>query len=267
MQRFLLCLFLCATAADASRTSSKVTPVQKVLEMMNSMHAKGVEMKESEEKVYAEYREWVDDQTKEHNFQIETAKSDIEKLTAFIVKSDSDVEQLPAGIQELDNEIQRLSTEKKESTDVRTKEHAEYLEIQADYSESVDALGRAIQVMSSQDYSRPQAELLLQQMAKTTPGMQKVLAAFLQEDVQQDGAPAVAAYKFQSGGIVAILEGLEKKFKKELDDVETEESNQAHYYDLEQIHLSDTITHSTQDRDEKSMTKSRIMEASAKAKG
>jgi DNA repair exonuclease SbcCD ATPase subunit len=131
----------------------------------------------------------------------------------------------------------------------------------------VDALGRAIQVLSKQDYDRPQAEMLLQQLAKTTPGMQRVLAAFLQESAKSDGAPAVAAYEFQSGGIVQILEGLEKKFQKELDDVESEEANKQHAYDLEVLHLSDTITKSKSDRDEKSVTKARTMEASAQAKG
>jgi hypothetical protein len=141
------------------------------------------------------------------------------------------------------------------------------LAIQADYAESVDALGRAIQEMSKQDYSRPQAEMLLQQLAKTTPGMQRVLAAFLQEGTQQDGAPAVAAYEFQSGGIIAVLEGLEKKFKEELDDVESQDSNEAHNYDLEMIHLSNVIAKDKSDREDKSVTKARTMEASAKAKG
>merc|ERR1719261_371060 len=263
MTRALFLVALVPTFAAAA----EVTPVQKVLEMMSSMKAKGEEMNASEEKVYAEYKEWVSDETREHTFEIRTAESDIESLTAFIGKADSDVAQLAQAIQNLDNEIARLEAEKKDATDVRNSQHEEYVALQADYAESVDALGRAIQTLSQQDYSRPQAEMLLQQLAKTTPGMQRVLAAFLQSGTQEDGAPAVAAYEFQSGGIIAVLEGLEKKFKEELDDVESQESNQAHNYDLEMIHLSNVIAKDKSDREEKSATKARTMEASAKAKG
>jgi len=177
------------------------------------------------------------------------------------------VAQLGNAIAELEADIARLTADKKDATAVREKEHAEYVKVSTDYSESVDALERAIQIMTAQAYDRPQAEMLLQQMAKTTPGMTRVLAAFLQERERQDGAPTVAAYDFQSGGIIDLLEGLLKKFKGELADVEEEESNEAHYYDLEMIHLTDTITKSTSDSEEKSVLKSKTAAASAKAKG
>merc|ERR1719316_2279569 len=93
--------------------------------------------------------------------------------------------------------------------------------------------------------------MYLQQQAKDVPAMRRVYVAFLQMQNGEAGAPAVAAYESQSGGIVEMLEGLLKKFKKELGDVEEQESNQAHYYNLEMVHLSDTIEHSNQDRDEK----------------
>jgi len=150
---------------------------------------------------------------------------------------------------------------------VRGKEHAEYVKVSTDYAESVDALERAIQTLTVQAYNRPQAEMLLQQMAKTTPGMTRVLAAFFQEKERQDGAPAVAAYDFQSSSIIELLEGILKKFKGELADVEEDESNQAHYYDLEIIHLSDTIAKSLSDREEKAAIKSKTAADSAKAQG
>merc|ERR1719232_1211835 len=191
----------------------------------------------------------------------------IEELIAFIEKSDNKVAELATAIGKLEDDIARMEGEKADATAVRDKEHAEYVKVSTDYAESVDALERAIQIMTAQAYDRPQAEMLLQQMARTTPGMTRVLAAFLQERQKQDGAPAVDAYEFQSQGIIEMLEGLEKKFKGELADVEEEEANEAHYYDLEMIHLTDTITKSTADADEKSVLKSKTAAASAKAKG
>merc|ERR1719433_1583477 len=246
---------------------TQVTPVQKVLQALQEMKTKGEASMDDEQKIFHEYTEWVDDRTTDLGFEIKTGESNIEKLTAFIEKSDNKVAELATAIGKLEDDIARLEAEKKDATVVRDKEHAEYVTVSTDYAESVDALERAIQTLTAQAYDRPQAEMMLQQMAKTTPGMTRVLAAFLQEKEKQDGAPTVAAYDFQSGGIIDLLEGLLKKFKGELADVEEEESNEAHYYDLEKIHLTDTITKSTSDSEEKSVLKSKTAAASAKAKG
>merc|ERR1719382_1147891 len=64
-----------------------------------------------------------------------------------------------------------------------------------------------------------------------------------------------------------MLEGLLKKFKGELADVEEAESNQAHEFNLVEMHLSDTIAKDTSDRSEKAVTKGKREAASAKRKG
>jgi len=263
-----LALFIWSTSvfvAHAIRT--QVTPVQKVLQALEEMKTKAAAAMDEEQKIFHEYTQWVDDRTTDLGFEIKTGESTIEELIAFIEKSDNKVAELATAIGKLEDDIARLDAEKKDATAVRDKEHAEYIKVSTDYAESVDALERAIQVLTSQAYDRPQAEMLLQQMAKTTPGMTRVLAAFLQQKAAQDGAPAVDAYEFQSQGIIEMLEGLEKKFKKELADVEEDEANQAHYYELEMIHLTDTITKSTEDSEEKTVIKAKTAAASAKAKG
>merc|ERR1719375_2914778 len=106
-------------------------------------------------------------------------------------------------------------------------------------------------------------------MASTTPGMRRVLASFLQSSGKEEnlrGGPAVAAYEFQSGGIVKLLEDFLKKFKGELEDVETQESNQAHNYDNEMIHMSNTIDYMQKEIEEKSTTKAKRASESANAK-
>jgi hypothetical protein len=260
---------LAVLAASASASDAKVTPVEKVLQMLGEMKVKGEKMKAEEATTHAAYTEWVDDRTKELGFEIQTANTKIEELIAYIDKADSNVAKLADEIAALDADITRLEGEKADATSIRTSEKDEFLKVEQDYSESVDALGRAIQVVSSQQYARPQAMMLLQRMAKTEPSMQRVLAAFDQQQdaSKQDGAPAVAAYESQGGGVVAMLEGLLEKFKGELSATQEEESNKAHDYDLTMIHLSDTIAKSNVDRDEKAAAKASTQAASAKAKG
>merc|ERR1719261_286805 len=108
---------------------------------------------------------------------------------------------------------------------------------------------------------------MLQKMAIATPGMRRVLAEFLQTKSTEPGAPEVAAYEFQSGGIIALLEKFLVKFKAELSDVEEAESNQAHNYAQEQLHLDDTIAYDTAQRDEKATLKAKRASESAAAKG
>jgi len=62
------------------------------------------------------------------------------------------------------------------------------------------------------------------------------------------------------------LESFETKFKGELADVETAESNQAHNYAQEQLHLDNTISYSQKELEEKSTLKAKRASESAKAK-
>merc|ERR1719399_666471 len=217
-------------------------------------------MMEAEAKSYAEYKEWVSDTSRELGFEIKTAKSDIEKYLAAAAKADSDVSKLRGEIDKLEGELAGTEGELKEATDIRNSQHAEYVKLSTDYGESVDALERAIQTMQSKNYDVPEAEALLQKMAVNKPGMRRVLAAFIQETQQREvarGGPSVNAYEFQSGGIVALMEKLLKKFKGELDEVETEEANQAHNFDLEMIQLSDTIDYLKKEIEEKTVLKTK----------
>jgi len=265
--RSVLLLALGASVSNAA----KITPVQKVLDMMGGMKAKGEKEMDDEAKLMATYTEWVSDESSRLGFNMKTANSDIEKLSAFIEKADNDVVQLGQAIGELDELIAQKEGEKQAATDLRNTEHAEYTKVSTDLGESVDALGRAIDTMESENTAKPQAEMLLQKMAKTTPAMRGVLAAFLQEETNAKdaamGGPAVAAYEPQSGGIIEMLEGLLKKFKEEFDETEAAETSRVQNYDMNMIQLSDLLSHSKADREAKAETKATRSAESAKAKG
>lgn len=54
--------------------AAKVSPVQKVLDMLGDMRAKGEKAAADEKKLYAKYTEFVDDETKRLDFEIKTGK-------------------------------------------------------------------------------------------------------------------------------------------------------------------------------------------------
>merc|ERR1719194_45744 len=103
--------------------------------------------------------------------------------------------------------------------------------------------------------------------------MRRVMVAFLEMSQRTEeatnkelGGPAVAAYEFQSGKIITMLEKLKKKFKGELDAVEEAESTQAHAYNLEMLHLGDSIEAAKADRAQKAEANAQRKADSAEAK-
>ena len=54
----------------------------------------------------------------------------------------------------------------------------------------------------------------------------------MEEDLLAGSAPQANAYEFQSGGIVDMLEKLKDKFEDERTDLEKEESNARHAYEM-----------------------------------
>jgi len=258
-------IILACTLAVAS--ASAVTPVQEVLNMLSEMKTKGEKMMADEQKIFAEYQEWVDDKQKELNFEIETGEATIEKLTAFIEAAENKIAVLAKKIAEDEANIAALEDEKAAATQMRDAQHAEFLKVEQDHSESVDALERAIQVLGAQGYSRAQAESLLQTMAKQRPGLRVALAAFLQERASEDGAPEVSAYEFQSSSIMDLLEKLLDKFKAQLDEVQTDENNRQHAFNLQEEHLSNSIKQLSAERERKAEDKADTEAASATAQG
>lgn len=100
--------------------------------------------------------------------------------------------------------------------------------------------------------------------AKTT------LNAFIQQDPEEAlavSAPEANAYEFQSGGIIEMLQKLLDKFVAERTDLEREEMNSKHAYDMMMADLNAQIEQGTQDQTEKTAFKAETLQSEATAKG
>jgi len=99
----------------------------------------------------------------------------------------------------------------------------------------------------------------------------KALNAFLQEDPADEGlavsAPEAEGYEFQSQGVIDMLQKLLDKFLAERTQLEKEEMNSKHAYDMLMQDLKAQIAQATQDRTEKSETKAKKLQAKADAEG
>merc|ERR1719401_126907 len=136
-------------AAGAVAAKAGVTPVQKVIQLLTDMKTKGTSEKHAEQVQFAAYKQFCDDTITEKTRAIKEAEEQIEMLQANIAKYESDAKQLTKEIQEHEADIAGPTGDKKAAMKVDEIETTDYVAMHKDYSESVDALQRAIQILKS----------------------------------------------------------------------------------------------------------------------
>jgi hypothetical protein len=239
---------LCALSAQATQLNAGVTPVQKVITMMQEMKAKAAAEKEAEIKIYEEYEDWCKNTATDKKHEIITSTDAIGRAEAAIEKHTAAEAKLTDEIAAVNADIAQWQGDHAAATEVRETEKADYDKTHADYSESIDALGRAIVALKKAMTSPAQAMMMIQTMVTTRriPGAVKPLIAALMQaedldELDQPTNPPVAAYEAQSGGVVEMLEKLLEEFRGEISKLEKEEMETKHAYDLLALSLSDQI--------------------------
>jgi len=267
MRSFIL--FACCAAVTV-----EVTPVQKVIQLLEGMAEKGKAEKHAEQVQFAAYKQFCDDTTTDKQRAIKENSELMESLSASIEKGTSDAATLQKEIDGLNEDISVWTGDKKAATEVRDMENADYLKTHKDYSESVDALERAIAVLKKQAYDRAQTALAQVSAGVLIPEhAKKVIAAFLaQGDAVEQApldvtAPESNAYEFQSQGVIDMLEKLLDKFSDERTDLEKVESNAKHAYEMLMQDLTAQIETATADRDSKTQTRASKLQQVAEDKG
>merc|ERR1719408_912573 len=159
---------VCIALLAASAVASDVTPIQKVIEMMDGMLAKGKKEKHEEEVEFAKFHEWCDQVRDEKTKSIAEATAQIEELAAAIDKAESDAEVLTEEIAELEKEVAQLTADADSATAQRKTENTDYKAAHQDLSESVDAIARAIQVLKQREGDVPQSLLQVSKLSGVT---------------------------------------------------------------------------------------------------
>jgi hypothetical protein len=273
-----------------------VTPVQKVIQMLQEMSAKGAAEKAAEEKTFIQYKEFCNTEDASKTLAIKKGGEQIELLIADIQKAVSDSNVCAKKIMEENEEIAKLSAAEDESNAVSEKDRANYLKEHADYQESVDSLARGIQQLQSgsvpeliqgsnalQRDSRREALIQLQRISRIPLHAQRVLTSFLESTEDPDfaalnanaqaeaslavSAPEADSYGFQSGGIVDMLKKLLGKFKDELNSLEREEMKRKGAQEVVIQDLKRQIAAATESKNYETATKAERDRTAAEKKG
>jgi uncharacterized protein YoxC len=272
-------LLIVLTLASATELRGGVTPVQKVIQLLQGMAAKGMAEKQEEATKFAAFKQFCDDTVVEKQRRLREANQMIERLQADIQKAISDSSQIAARIEELNELIAEFQADKEASIKLREKEHAEYKKTHLDYVESVDSLARAIQTMRSMNMSPTAALLQVQKMARVPEKVKRTIASFLATDAEvienlaqpmdplAVSAPQANAFDFQSGGVVEMLEKLEDKFKDERNELEKAEMEAKHAHEMVVQDLDGQIKAATRELGRQESSKAQRDQDAAEAKG
>merc|ERR1719316_509572 len=218
MQVTLICTALLLGACAGASVQQGVTPIQKVIQMLEDMSAKGKKAMEEEAAVHAEFVTFCKDTQWDKTTNIKTAKANIEELTADIGKADADVMMAAKEIAALNADISSWTESVKTGTRERKEAQATFAEVHKDYTDSIDAVERALSVLKSSPGQASLAQTSLMQLSslgRVSAKDKKRIMAFLQKGVSNvliqdameygDDQPQAkqVAYESSSGGVSA----------------------------------------------------------------
>jgi len=259
MRSVLSFLYILGFAANAAALDDSVTPVQKVIQMLEDMKAKGIKEKDAEVVEFTAYKQFCVSTDAEKKKAIKDGKSLIEQLKASIQKAAADAMSLGKEVKELDADIDAFSTDKDKATAVRNTEHADYQEIHGDYSDAIGAVDRALDTLKSGPGLSASAALIQLSSMKSVPASaKKALEAYLQpegESFLQVGAPEAKTYESSSGSVIEMVKDLGKKFEAERYEIEKAEATKQANFDMLAQELTDNIERATKQRTLKAKTK------------
>jgi len=268
MRSFWLLLLAKAIADD-----STVTPVQKVIQMLNDMKAKGEEEKHNEMVQFSTYKQFCQSTSAEKTRSIADGKDNIEQYTAEIAKSGADVLTLTKEIAALTSDIDGWKAEKDEAVGIREKDHADFQVVHADYTQALDAVDRALQVLKTSPGQFLQVRESLLQLQSVH--VKSSIASYLNKVNEPEAESLLEVgsrqqpktYESSSGGVIDMVKKLGKKFKAERYEIEKEEAKKQAAHDMVVQDLTDSIEKATTQSDNKMATKAQREKDGKEAEG
>merc|ERR1719274_116495 len=263
--------------AQTEFLSLGVTPVQKVIQLMNGMVEKGKKEKQDEMVQFASFKTFCDNTVSSKQAAIAEANEMIEVLTADIEKYEATAAKLAGEIAKHDADISTWEGDVKAATKVREIELTDYTATHKDYTESITALEGAIGTLQKVNKDVKQASAASAALMQVSSGplfppeSKKVIDAFISMDQKEDenlavAAPEANAYEFQAQGVVDMLSKLLGKFEDERTTLEETETNAKHSFEMLAQDLKAQLDAAETARSEKMQAKAEALQSGADSK-
>jgi len=254
----ILCLLLVGANA--------VSPVQKVVELLDECKAKVQKDLDAEAKAMEEYTAFCDDELKDKGYAIETAARAIGDLSATKENAAALITELTDEIATLGTTIAEKSSELAKATEVRKGQNADFQAAEKELVRSVDELSRAaivlkrgmsfVQTVNGQKKIRDVVSALktIVEAEWLDVSSKRKLKSFLQatsqakEDADDDLSfiqpeAKMVAYESSSGGIVKTIEEMQGKAEDTLSALRKKEMSDGQAFAMLEAGLNDEISH------------------------
>jgi len=239
--------FLCFAGVLASQ----VSPVQKVIEMLDDLKAKVAGDLSAEETMMSKYTAWCDEEENAKEDAITSNKRTIGDLNAVIADSNARIGELSTEIEELAGKISSAEADLSKATGIRGEENDSFSATEKELTETIDTLERATAVLSRGQYSFLQRGGA-KDLSKLATGLSKIIEAswvnsqqkkvvqsLLQsaeseddEDLSLQPQATAAAFTSQGGGILDTLKEMSDKAEGTLTDARGAEMKSKHEFEM-----------------------------------
>jgi len=230
-----------AVAAFAQVT--RVTPVEKVISLIENLKKEVEDEGKAEATTYDEFACFCKTTTASKATAITTGRDSIESGSATIGAKTSEREEKSTELKQRQGDQENLSKQLEEETARCQQAKQEYDLKSADLKKAISSLENAIKSMED---SKPSflaikdSIKLAQVMDLITPEKRQVVSAFLQTQTAVD--PSDPTYKYHSQGIIDILQKLLGEFRVEKTDVDTEYGKTKTVCDSTKLSLETALT-------------------------
>lgn len=253
--------------AGLASQAVSVSPVQKVIELLDDCSGKVKADLAAEEKGMEEYSAFCDEELTTKGYNIKTATRSISDLSATIEDCKAQIAALDDEIVTAGSELAAKDAELANATMVRAGEKKTFEATESELVTTVDQLGRAIlEIKKSMAFMQVKGErnpkevrrlkLVTTALSKivdaawVTEGSRKKLAQFLQSsqkagedddlDLKQPQAKSVA-YESHSGGIVETIADMKGKAEEALTEARKGETKAGHSFSMMKQSLENGI--------------------------
>merc|ERR1719484_89605 len=265
-------------------SATGVSPVAKVIELLDELTGKVKGDLAAEETMMEEYSTWCDSESNEKGDAITSNKRTIGDLEAEIADASARISELGTEVEELAGKISSAETELSDATKVRDEEKATFEGSEKEMVDTIDGLERALVVLKRgqtsflQQRDRSELKELTAVFSKLIEANwvnkkdKAVVQSLLQststdgdEDLSLNPQATTSAYEGHGGGILDTLSDMKEKAEATLSDARTAEMKAQHGYEMLKQSLDTEIATMKKRMSEATTEKSSLESAMASA--
>jgi len=258
-----------------------VSPVAKVIELLDELTGKVKGDLAAEETMMEEYTKYCDSESNEKEDAITSHKRTIGDLEAEIADASARISELGTEVEDLAGKISGAESELAEATKLRDEEKAAFAASESELVDTVDSLERALVVLKrGQSFLQARDQ---DTMNKLTMSLSKIIEAnwvnskdkatvqaLLQsssgdEDLSLQPQAKVSGYQSQGSGILDTISDMKEKAESTLSDARAAEMKAGHEYAMLKQNLEMQISTMKKRMSEATTEKSGLEDAKASA--